>query len=151
MSLMSIKTLPNNCVPPHSHSWGILDGKIIHDGLQEVRERNCWCPYTCRSYRKPRIWTFTGNRISRVGRPNASWNTPISSGYVQQIHRLHTQRYAKGLLRLASPSSWCRLLSFRLINNGLQMLICISLSVLSWYCGLIFMWVRARLLGLSPI
>ena len=41
------------------------------------------------------------------------------------------QWYTKGLLRL-----WCLrcLLSFRLFSNGLQMLICISPSVLSWYC-----------------
>ena len=43
------------------------------------------------------------------------------------------QWYAKGVLRL-----WCLrcLLSFRLFSNGLQMPICISPSVLSWYCWL---------------
>ena len=63
---MTIKTLPNNFVLPHSYSRGLLWGKIIHDRIQEVRERNCWCPCTCRSYRKPTTWAFTSDRISRL-------------------------------------------------------------------------------------
>ena len=95
LASLAIKTLPNNCLPPHSNSRGLLYGEIIHDQLQESDAHVLADRTGSRACGR-----FTGNQISRVR--TAKYLVEYRSGYISQIHRC-TQRYTKRLL----ASLWC--------------------------------------------